>query len=64
MDDRDRQAIEAIMERAAAITASAAGAGLGFDHRADTFLDGVSVSAAEALYREVRRRQGEHGGRD
>ena len=64
MNDRDRQAIEGIMERAAAVVASAAGAGLGFDHRADTFLDGISVEAADALAREVRRRHGEHGGRD
>ncbi len=64
MNDQDRKATEVIMDRAAEITASAAGAGLGFDHRADTFLDGLSISAAEALYREVQRRHGECGGRD
>ena len=64
MNDQDRRAVEEIMDRAAEITAAAAGAGLGFDHRADTFLDGLSIAAAEALYREVQRRHGERGGRD
>ncbi len=64
MNDRDRAAIEVIMERAAAVMASGAGDGLAFDHRADTFLDSISLPAAEALYREVQRRHGEHGGRD
>lgn len=64
MDDQDRKAVEALMDRAAEIMAFAKGAGLDFDHRADRFLDGVSLAAAEALCREVRRRHGEHGGRD
>ena len=46
MNDQDRRAVEEIMDSATEITASTAGAGLGFDHRADTFLDGISVSAA------------------
>ncbi len=52
------------MDRAAEVAVSAQGGRVGFDHRADTFLDGLSISAAEALYREVRRRHGECGGRD